>query len=93
MKNKLGDLRDHLFAEIERMGDESLTSDQLIIEAGRARTICMVAEQIVAVDRLVIDAIEVASIPNADGRITMLLGDKQPEPSPRKPGHRMALIS
>ena len=35
-KNKLSDLNDHLFAAIERLNDEDLTSDQLEIETKRA---------------------------------------------------------
>jgi hypothetical protein len=48
MKNESMDLNDHLFAELERLGDESLTADELMKEAIRAKSICEVAEKVVA---------------------------------------------
>lgn len=47
MKNKLSDLNDHLFAQIERLGDEDLSDDQIEKEAKRADAIVSVADQIV----------------------------------------------
>jgi hypothetical protein len=47
MKNKLSDLNDHLFAQIERLGDEDLTDEQIEKEAKRADAIVAVAEQVV----------------------------------------------
>lgn len=36
-RNTLGDLTNHLFAELERLGDESLSGDALREEIERAR--------------------------------------------------------
>jgi hypothetical protein len=47
MKNKLSDLNDHLFAQIERLGDEDLTDEQIEKEAKRAEAIVAVADQVV----------------------------------------------
>lgn len=47
MKNKLSDLNDHLFAQLERLGDEELTPDQIENEAKRADAIVSVADQVV----------------------------------------------
>jgi hypothetical protein len=47
MKNKLTDLNDHLFAEIERLADENLTPEQIDKEAKRGKAIVAVADQIV----------------------------------------------
>lgn len=46
MKNRLSDLNDHLFAQIERLSDESLTPDQIETEAKRGNAIVGVADQI-----------------------------------------------
>ena len=45
-RNKLSDLNDHLFAQLERMSDEGLTSEQIDQEARRADAIVSVADQI-----------------------------------------------
>lgn len=47
MKNKLSDLNDHLFAQLERLGDEDLTPEQIETEAKRADAIVSVADQVV----------------------------------------------
>lgn len=46
MKNKLSDLNNHLFAQLERLGDEDLTTEQIEAEAKRADAIVDVSEQI-----------------------------------------------
>lgn len=46
MKNRLSDLNDHLFAQMERLSDEDLTPEQIEVEAKRADAIVDVSEQI-----------------------------------------------
>lgn len=46
VKNRQIDLDNHLFAELERLGDESLTDEQLENEIKRAKAISNVAQQI-----------------------------------------------
>lgn len=47
MKNKLSDLNNHLFAQLERLSDEELTPDQIAQEVSRTEAIVTVSEQIV----------------------------------------------
>lgn len=47
MKNKLIDLNNHLFAQLERLSDESLTAEKLAAEVSRTEAIVKVSEQIV----------------------------------------------
>jgi hypothetical protein len=47
MKNKLSDLNDHLFAQLERLSDESLTDQQIEKETQRGDAIVAVADQII----------------------------------------------
>lgn len=48
MKNKLGDLNNHLFAALERLSDEDLTAEQIDQEAKRADAIVAVADTIIS---------------------------------------------
>lgn len=47
MKNKLSDLNDHLFAQLERLSEEGLSAEQIEQEVKRADAIVGVSEQIV----------------------------------------------
>lgn len=46
-RNKMNDLRDHLFAQLERLNDESLGKEEIEMEAKRAKAITGVASTIV----------------------------------------------
>lgn len=46
MKNKLGDLNNHLFAQLERLADETLSPEQIEQEAKRADAIVAVTDRI-----------------------------------------------
>jgi len=56
MKNTLGDLNNHLFAQLERLGDEDLTGDKLLEEINRAKAVTDVASHIVSTGSLVLKA-------------------------------------
>jgi hypothetical protein len=56
LKNRLTDLNNHLFAEIERLGDEDLKGDELTKEIERARAITGVASQIIGTGALALKA-------------------------------------
>jgi len=56
LKNKLSDLNNHLFAELERLGDESLSGDALQAEIARARAITEISEQAIANASVVLKA-------------------------------------
>ena len=47
MKNKLIDLNNHLFAQMERLSEESLTPEQIEVEAKRTDAIVAIADQII----------------------------------------------
>lgn len=56
MKNTLGDLNNHLFAEIERLGEEGLEGDKLQMEITRAKAVADIASKIVENANLVLQA-------------------------------------
>lgn len=47
MKNKLSDLNDHLFAQLERLSEEGLTAEQIEQETKRTEALVSVSEQII----------------------------------------------
>jgi len=59
MKNSLGDLNNHLFAQLERLGDEETKEEKLVEEINRAKAITQVAVQIISNGKLVLDALKV----------------------------------
>lgn len=56
MKNTLGDLNNHLFAQLERLNDEELKGNLLEEEIRRAKAITQVASKIIDNGTLVLDA-------------------------------------
>lgn len=57
VKNKLVNLNDHLFEQLERLNDEDLTGDELIEEINRSKAITDVATKIIDNGNLVLKAI------------------------------------
>lgn len=47
MKNKLADLNDHLFAQLERLSEEGISSEQIEQEVKRGAALVAVADQII----------------------------------------------
>lgn len=56
MKNKLTDLNNHLFAQLERLSDEDLEGDNLRDEISRSSAVASVAKEIIANGALVLNA-------------------------------------
>ena len=56
MKNTLGDLNNHLFAQLERLGDEDLKGDKLQEEINRAKAVSDIATQVISNGSLVLKA-------------------------------------
>jgi hypothetical protein len=61
MQNKLSDLNNHLFCQLERLGDEELAGDKLAEEINRARAVTEVAGQVIANANLILAAYKVAA--------------------------------
>jgi hypothetical protein len=49
MKNKLSDLNDHLFAQLERLADEDLDAETIEREVARADAIVEVSDQVLRI--------------------------------------------
>jgi len=61
VKNRLSDLNDHLFAQLERLSDENLTPEEIDQEAKRGDAIVAVADQIIRTASLKIQAAKIPS--------------------------------
>jgi len=55
-KNKISDLKDHLFAQLERLGDEDLTAEDVGKEVKRAEAIVGISDQITGAAKLQLNA-------------------------------------
>lgn len=56
MKNKLQDLNNHLFAQLERLDNEELTAEELDTEIQRSKAITAISNQIIDNAKLALDA-------------------------------------
>ena len=59
MKNRLTNLTDHLFAQLERLGEEDATDERIRLEIVRAGAMTQTAREIINVGRLALDAAKV----------------------------------
>lgn len=58
MKNKITDLNNHLFAQLERLGEEDLSQEDLQKEIDRSKAITSVANSIIESNKNLIDAMK-----------------------------------
>lgn len=56
MQNKLMDLNNHLFSQLERLNDETLTEETMNKELQRSKAITEIAKPIIANAQLILDA-------------------------------------
>jgi hypothetical protein len=65
-RNKITDLNDHLFAQLERLGDEDMTAERLDIEQRRTKAISEISRQVTNVASLVFKTAIAVSEGNID---------------------------
>lgn len=58
MKNTLGDLNNYLFEQLDKLGDEDLTGDELDSEIRRSEAMAKVSEQIIRTGELQFKAMQ-----------------------------------
>ena len=55
-RNTLGDLNNHLFMQLERLGDEDLSGDDLLKEIARSKAISDIAKNVIENANVVLQA-------------------------------------
>lgn len=60
-KNKLSDLNDHLFLQLERLNDTDLKGEELAQEIERAKAIASIATPIVNNAKITVDAMKLVA--------------------------------
>lgn len=60
-KNKLSDLNNHLFAQLERLNEEDLNDQQIKNEVSRAKAISGIASQVIKSAKVTIDAMKLVA--------------------------------
>jgi hypothetical protein len=73
MKNKLSDLNNHLFEQIERLNDDDLKGDDLEREIRRGQAMCNVAGRIIDNGKLVLEAVKAADMIPGMKKVPLLL--------------------
>lgn len=61
-RNKITDLNDHLFAQLERLNDEEIEDKKMELEFEKAKAISSIASQIIKASKLQLDAIKLMSV-------------------------------
>lgn len=56
MKNKLSDLNNYLFEQLERLNDEDIDNERLQFEIERTKAVTVISNQIISNAKLVLDA-------------------------------------
>lgn len=54
-KNKIEDLKNHLFAQLERLNDEEVSPEEMKNEIDKTKAIESMAKQIIDIEKLAID--------------------------------------
>lgn len=83
MKNKLTDLNDHLFAQIERLSDGGLNTESLQNEVSRSTALVNVSDQIIKNADLHLKAVKMAAEYGPvwlEGKVPMIETNKKESP-------------
>ena len=68
MKNKLINLNDHLFEQLERLNDEDLTPEQLELEIKRGKAMADIGKVIVDNVRVAVEGMKVEKLAGEEGK-------------------------
>ena len=73
--NTLGDLNNHLFAQLERLGDEDMSPEEMEREIERSKAVTGVAQQVIANANTVLRSYEVRDAQLGTQKLPRMLTD------------------
>lgn len=85
MKNKLVDLNNHLFAQMERLSSEDITEENLKKEIERSKAVANIANSIINNGKLALEAQKKFGDKVIKGEAGKILGLTQEEEQPKLP--------
>ena len=68
-RNKISDLRDHMFAALERLNDESLSNEQVKEEVDKAKAISSIGSVIINSAKIEVDYLKATGRIDSDSDI------------------------
>ena len=77
VKNTMGDLNDHFFAELERLGNEDLTGEELEAEIDRARAVAEIGRAAIENANTILRAAQFQDNRLSEGELPRMLGGGQ----------------
>ncbi|MBG6211755.1 hypothetical protein IWQ49_006446 [Labrenzia sp. EL_126] len=84
MKNRLADLNNHLFAQLERLSEEGLTPEQIETEVQRTDAVVSVSDTIIKNAALQVQAVKMIADHGAHLRRDLPMLQSAPEQAPKQ---------
>ncbi len=76
-QNKIDNVRDHLFMQLERLNDDSLTAEQMKIEIEKAKAVSQVAATLIQTAKVEIDFINAMGVAESQSAFFSSIINKQ----------------
>ena len=76
-QNKIDNVRDHLFMQLERLNDDSLTAEQMEIEIEKAKAVSQVAATLIQTAKVEIDFINAMGVAESQSAFFSSIINKQ----------------
>jgi hypothetical protein len=67
-RNKITDLNNHLFAQLEKLNDDELTAEQINLECKRAKAMSSIASQILSSAKITLEAMKLVNEDKVDSK-------------------------
>lgn len=79
MKNKIPDLNNHLFEQLERLNNDDLTPEQLKDEVNRAKAMTQISSQIVQAVKVTVEAMKLVKGDFSKDEVIQIITGNEPQ--------------